>query len=341
MQENTNTRLVELDCLRGISAILIMLFHYTTRYEQLFGFKESNIISFSYGKYGVQFFLMTSGFVMMYSYKNRFNIKDFLLKKFFRLYPAYIVSITLIFIILTIYPLAGRSVGFKEYLINITMLQGFFDVAYVDGAHWYLNIEIIFAIWSCIFLYIISKSNKEIVIKILWSWIIILILFKVFSVHIPFKRIINALLLIDYSPFIISGMIFYYLKEKVNGEKYLLLIICLLLIILRGDYKLALATIFLFIIFNLLIYNKLNFKYNKILIFIGEISYPLYLIHQNIGYVIINFLQSKGFNYIFSIIISCGISIIISFIISYVIEKPILNIYRSKKCKYTQLKLRE
>ena len=58
-------RLAQLDALRGIAALAVVLFHYTTRYDQLFGHAQSPALSFPYGYLGVNLFFMISGFVIL------------------------------------------------------------------------------------------------------------------------------------------------------------------------------------------------------------------------------------------------------------------------------------
>jgi peptidoglycan/LPS O-acetylase OafA/YrhL len=59
-------RLFELDVLRGIAALGVMLYHYTTRYDKLFGHQDTSYLDFSYGSLGVNLFFIISGFVHLY-----------------------------------------------------------------------------------------------------------------------------------------------------------------------------------------------------------------------------------------------------------------------------------
>lgn len=54
-------RILELDALRGLAALAVVLFHYTTRYDQLFGYSEPLAVNVSWGHYGVDLFFMISG----------------------------------------------------------------------------------------------------------------------------------------------------------------------------------------------------------------------------------------------------------------------------------------
>jgi peptidoglycan/LPS O-acetylase OafA/YrhL len=60
----TNSRLAELDALRRLAAFAVVLFHYSTRYDVLFGHPSPLAVSFHFGCYGVQLIFIISGFVI-------------------------------------------------------------------------------------------------------------------------------------------------------------------------------------------------------------------------------------------------------------------------------------
>ena len=73
-QQGNRIRLLELDALRGIAALMVVLFHFTMdRPEMNLGFK--------YGVTGVDFFFIISGFVIFLTLSNTKNWKDFVQKR--------------------------------------------------------------------------------------------------------------------------------------------------------------------------------------------------------------------------------------------------------------------
>ena len=75
--------------------------------------------------------------------------------------------------------------------------------------------------------------------------------------------------------------------------------------------------------FFLFVNNKLTFIAIKPLLFLGYVSYPLYLIHQYIGYIIILKLDSFHVNEIVSVFIALVFSIALAWVITEYLEKPI------------------
>ena len=56
-------RILELDAIRALSCLNLLLFHFTWVYEEKYGFSSPIGYKFPYGKYGVQLFFMLSGLV--------------------------------------------------------------------------------------------------------------------------------------------------------------------------------------------------------------------------------------------------------------------------------------
>lgn len=76
-------RNIYLDYLRGLSALAVMLFHYTTRYDMLFGHTGGYPLYFKYGSYGVLVFFLLSGYLTFGRIDNvRKSPRKFLYKRF-------------------------------------------------------------------------------------------------------------------------------------------------------------------------------------------------------------------------------------------------------------------
>ncbi len=96
--KSTNTiRLDYLDALRGIAAMMVVVYHYINWYwaDQL----DTQLATLIFnGRDAVSFFFVLSGFVLAYKYFNYdtpLQFGKYVFRRFFRLYPAYIVTIAL------------------------------------------------------------------------------------------------------------------------------------------------------------------------------------------------------------------------------------------------------
>ena len=89
----TPSRLDFLDALRGIAALLVVVQHVGERYiGWIPGFAAT---WFSFGRFGVTIFFLVSGFVIPYAFEKENAVRSFWIKRFFRLYPLYWLSLGL------------------------------------------------------------------------------------------------------------------------------------------------------------------------------------------------------------------------------------------------------
>lgn len=133
------TRLSELDALRGIAALMVVIGHYTARYNDFYT-PISFPFKFEYGGYGVQLFFLISGFVIFLTLNKTRHPLEFVVSRFSRLYPAYWVAVLLTFTLISIFSLPDTITTPSTYdaLVNLTMLQRWFRIGILMGfiGHW-------------------------------------------------------------------------------------------------------------------------------------------------------------------------------------------------------------
>ena len=159
-----SSRLGELDVLRGLAALSIVVFHYTSAYPQLYNPYEPVLFNFYSGKYGVDLFFIISGFVIFMTLEKASSPLDFIVSRFSRLFPCYWAAVILTFLVVEKYSLYNSSlmqVSFKRcFLINLSMLQGWFNVRHIDQVYWTLEVELLF--YAVMFLVFTAKAMKNI-----------------------------------------------------------------------------------------------------------------------------------------------------------------------------------
>lgn len=334
-------RIKTLDIMRFIAALNVMLYHYLYRGIQTGRVEEMDLQSshfFKYGYLGVNLFFIISGFVIFLSLKNNNNYLTFIKNRIIRLFPTYLISIT---ITLSMFLIFLENIPFdnKTIITNFFMINWIFNLPSIDGVYWSLHIEWVFYILMTGFL-LISKKIK--IINCVYSWFIIIIilkLMKLFDFYVPGE--ISFLLMEKYGLLFIAGIFFY--KNYISGfniKDFLILLMCFILSsydlinqsrILEIDLKSTSSDIILitinlsfFLYFFFLSYiEKLNkFSFAKL----GMVSYPMYLIHQELGYILYDYLKRDNHNYnIFLILVIIAIVIVTSIIITEKYEKPIFN----------------
>ena len=318
-------RIKELDALRGIAALAVVLYHFTTRYNQIFN-KEFSV-NFSFGWLGVPVFFILSGFVIYLTINKCKNVKDFLKKRFFRLYPTYWICLFFTLIVQNISSFSVNNLTLSDVLINFTMFQELFNVNNLDGAYWSLFPELIFYLIMAT-LMLFKKQNT------FYFYNVILILLGIIYLTWP-VMVFEKLITIHYILLFMIGIAFYRIYNKINTSVDFILIFFNWLIGTKLYYysnqSISLFLLYCFFliiigVYFLFIYGKLKFLANsKVLMFLGYISYTLYLIHQNIGYVIINFTENHIGRF-FSVLLAMFIVLILATIITFKIEPFFRNL---------------
>lgn len=311
-------RIKELDALRGIAAIIVMLYHYTFRYFQIYELPNTAFFSFSFGHLGVELFFLISGFVIIMSVERIRNSIEFMKKRCLRLFPAYWVALVFSFIITANFGMPSRQVNWSDAIINLTMLQEFVNIPHVDKVYWSLSVELSFYILVFLSIYI----KKDLFVK--YSWIVLAVLSII--VFMKGHKVLDNTFIFKYYHLFYAGSLFYYLKTQLDFDtaipiKNIVAITALLVSTIAYEYQLHqliyLKFIILFyIMFFLLIKGYLKYLSNRILLFLGAISYPLYLVHNEFGIIIINFMQEKYDSYHFGVIIASVLSIFVAWVIT-------------------------
>ncbi|MFG2940564.1 acyltransferase family protein [Streptomyces sp. NPDC048282] len=145
------TRLLALDGLRLVAALMVCLYHYAGRGGVVSASWHQNPAhvfptlsgAAVYGCLGVEFFFVISGFVICMSGWGR-PLGDFFRSRVARLYPAYWVAVVLVTGASLALPAVVRAVRTDEFLVNLTMLQQPLGAPRVLGVCWTLWVEVRF-----------------------------------------------------------------------------------------------------------------------------------------------------------------------------------------------------
>mgnify|MGYP005799377079 FL=1 len=285
-----------LNVIRGISAILIVLYHYTTQYEASIGHIQPYSLTVPWGCYAVYTFFALSGFLTLYSYRSNLTAAVFLKKRFVRLYPTFWICVIVTSVYMMIL-MPERVKTVKEIIINLTMIPSIFHTSAVDGVYWTLVPELIFYI---MFAVLIKTGWIKNVMTWLWCGLIGEIIVAIYCfcpIAFPFQGWIQQILIPDYLYVFLAGCALFELNYiKKTGKR--VQIILYLLICVAYSLWIHSFSVSVYLVFSLLLIalcanfniNKRTQQWKKLfspILFVAEISYPLYLTHQFIGFGII------------------------------------------------------
>ncbi len=322
-------RIVELDVLRGLAALMVVFYHYTVVYT------TGADAAIPYGVLAVNLFFIISGFVIFMTLLKTRTGLDFIVSRFSRIFPVFWVAVLLTQTVVWLNPLPIYTVSWRDAVINLTMLAGPLGFRWVDNVYWTLVIELMFYVIMLLLFLVGMLRHIE---KIVLPWLILEISADVASrwMHHPIPQAIAVLFLLKYAHLFLAGILFYLIRfEGVTLSRQLLLGGCLATqFIIKGLWG-GLYGVLFFTLFYLLALNRLSWIAARPLVFLGGISYSLYLVHQNIGFVIMRTLS--GEHRIFQITVALVVALMLATLLTYLIEQPALRVIRSIYKKYRRV----
>jgi len=343
--EGTNKkprRISELDALRGIAAIGVLIFHYSIIYKVKLHTLNFNTddpfpgFHFTFGEMGVDLFFVLSGFVIMMTSERVKSALDFAIARFVRLWPTFFVCCSITCIFLICFPM-GISQRLPVYLVNLTLVQpGFVKFPLIDGAYWSLHVEVEF--YAIIFLLIIFKQTKKIVFYFSLFTVLCLVYQLILLLFHTDNVAHHDIGLIRHSGTFLTG-IYCYRYYQTRDYKYLVGIGLLSFGVLLShglrNYTFGVIPHYfgnlLFIIVMLyvtLIGNR--FLRHEIFQFFGKISYSLYLLHQMIGFTVMHYLNTYGLNLNYCAGFAFIFVVILASLVTYLVDVPAQKYLRVK-----------
>ena len=333
-------RLLELDALRGIAAVSVMIFHYSINQNAgKLGWE------FRYGVTGVDLFFMISGFVITLSIQKIKKWQDFAVFRFARLYPTFWACVLITtFFILFYEPV---SLSLSQFLANLTMFPVYFGIENLDQVYWTLLVEMIFYLWI---LAVWLAGGMRHIVTVGFLFLAAVLLFHVFGHLYPtvYHFMTLKVQFLNHFPLFYTGILFYQLKFQSFSWRYLVLIVLGMMAAFylhdkggRSMYHTSalehdLLIAFFHLLFMLFVFGKLSFLVNSTLLFLGKISYSLYLLHQYVGLKLIGTLnENLGLNIYVAVLLTIGVIVGFSYLVTIYVEDPairrIKNWYRTRQ----------
>jgi len=316
-------RIKLLDSFRFIAILCVLLYHFTDTWARLLPYGNFYRHIFSFGYIGVYFFFMISGFVISYTLENTQSMWAFSRNRLVRLWPPMILCSLVTFGIIRLLDdqhLFRNAHEVKNFLPGLTFtnptlwtqLTGV-NFHWLNGSYWSLWVEIQFYIIASATYFL---SRKHFFRNMLLIGIVIALI-KYIPVDLLNHHIINSaggvsflegwrheneiFNITFFITWFLPGVVFYQLYKGFRFRRDMSISICTFAAVfcLLRDIRVFFATsanvmipacLLMFGLFLLLICrrNYLSFLDNALFERIGIISYTIYLIHEEIGVLLIN-----------------------------------------------------
>ncbi|WP_039914895.1 acyltransferase family protein [Cellvibrio mixtus] len=298
-----NNRFYEIDLLRLISAVLVVLFHYTFVGSALDFAPQPRTDAFGeYGRYmylGINFFFIISGFVILLSAEDG-KPRQFIISRFIRLYPAYWLCVVLTAAAAVLFNQPAFQVSWSHFLINLTMLQSGFGVPLVDGVYWTLWIELKFyalvlvMIWLRLLRFLPWFCGAVLIASIIALGTPLAVNVEHFVAGFP-----------HWAGYFACGCVLYLVKSRGFNWGYGVLLLLSVIFCVRQNqvftqlmigwynedfqtWVSVSSTLLFFAILSIVALRKNGLLRDPRFYYLGVLTYPLYLLHENIGFMMFN-----------------------------------------------------
>jgi len=307
---STKGRLRALDGLRLVAALMVAAYHYggrggdvTTAWGSSPKFQFPTLHSlFAYGCLGVQVFFVISGFVICMSGWGR-SLRSFFASRASRLLPAYWVAVVLVTAVFALPVVAYEAVSPSEGLLNLTLLHQPLGAHRVLGVDWTLWAEIRFyALFAlCV---VLPGASRRRVILFCACWTLGAAIAQAAE-----EPLLDLVLMPQYAPFFIGG-IGLYLVYRDRRDAYAWGIVAVSWLIgqyfavqdlwrppspdafaNRTSFGIILIVTLGFALVAAIALGWLSWADWRWLTVAGALTYPFYLVHEHLGWVVIEALH--------------------------------------------------
>ena len=297
-----NTRLQGLDALRGMAALAVVLYHYTFGYTQVVGKHMPGLdLIATDGHFGIYLFFIISGFVIFMTLERSAKAADFSVSRFARLWPPYLVCAGFTSLLIVGLDFNPNHLTVGDALLNILMMNKVLGNVSIDPSYWTLTYEVLFYAGAAMIFFGFKVKRIE------WAclaWLGLAFVARVSSFNEHHLRF-GVLLGVDFCHFFVLGMMIYLVyQRRATWLTWLTVILAFSMTLFGPSYNpgaiklwqfMLMTAVFVLVVW-LVAERKIRFLNIAPLLFLGEISYSLYLVHQIAGYWVIKQLEAVGWD---------------------------------------------
>jgi peptidoglycan/LPS O-acetylase OafA/YrhL len=287
-----------LDGLRGVAILLVLCFHAYARWTSLYPFHAdlSEVLLFKYGWMGVDLFFIISGFVILMTLEKCTNFKEFITRRWMRLFPAMLICSLVIFVTASFLPQRPAGVPIaRDLLPGLTFIDPFLwskmlgsAQGELEGAFWSIFVEVkfYFIFGAAFFLWSTSRAILVIVgLFVLWAG-----LHYIGGAWLPglryAARLLNEASGAQHLAWFAAGALFYRGYATGSRRYWVLAVLCGVAnalvatdVTAEGNWLSAgIPALFLLPLLSRQVAQALSLKP---FVFAGFVSYPFYLMHEN------------------------------------------------------------
>ena len=294
------SRVDALDLLRLVAVLGVLLYHFGFWGPAAHGVPQVALPWLTpvakYGYLGVPAFFVISGFVIAYSAEGR-TATGFAIARFSRIYPTFVFCMTLTFLAIAALGMPHFETSPAQWLANLFIAAPALGQPYMDTSYWSLVIEVMFYAWVALLIAAgLFPRGINVVIPI---WLGITVVNEL-TVDAP---LVEKLFLTDDSGFFAVGLLIYQFYRGRRGPLlYGLFALSIVMAVFQSIHKavkltphtggvfdpwtvaaVCLASIAIIFLATRIRHVPLP---PALVLAAGGLTYPLYLLHMQFGYVL-------------------------------------------------------
>lgn len=328
----------QIDLLRSMACVMVVAFHYLYR-GHLGGWVPfaspdflQQIVKFGY--LSVPLFFAISGFVIFLS-AQRGGARVFVASRAARLYPAFWVAVILTTVVVRLGGAPSLLVSWRDVLINFTMVPRWFWADLVDDAYWSLAVEFHFYI----FVWLLLRFDALRHIKaVMWVW-----LFLAFLNCLQSSYLMEVFFETPWAPLFCLGICAYLMRlsDRSRGVHALYLVATVLALVSvhsrasrspdfdgRDVIVVVLLGSLVPVVFWLISRQKFEVAGGPVLYWVATLTYPVYVLHEYIGYVFMKRLHAAGLAPVMCGLWSLSGCLALAYQVHIRVERPLAGLIR-------------
>lgn len=316
----------------------VVLAHLIFHYDLIFDFSDSSFVAERFGsavflvsRLPVYFFFLISGYVIGLTVLSVPSMLQFAIYRFARLFPAYWAAVLATTAVLHFAPDVGRIPDGAEIAANITMAPALLGMRMIDPVYWSLAYELVFYSVVALFFSAFPATGRN--LCVLAATLLVASVIHAAATRPGAESALGAHLF-EFAPFFAGGIAFFLWRR---GERDLLTVSVLLASAIVAATRIEGAwhpsAFLLFALFFVVVSGLAHGLRSAPLIYLGRISYPLYLFHLAPGFLAISALDRLGAPIWLSVGVAVALIILLAHLLHTFIEVPARRKIRALSAK--------
>ena len=292
-------RIRYLDGFRGLAILLVFGFHVFRRYpEQMpYGDAFAEFPLFRFGDLGVQLFFLISGFVILMTLEACRGPGEFVYRRWLRLFPGMLLCSLLVFFSAGLFTDRPRGVPeFANLLPGLVFIEPYWlgvatgqDIRVLEGVFWSLYVEVKFYLFATLFFFVIGSRAFVILLGLcLLAWMTSAAFAESDAGPLNLLHALSDAAGFRYYGWFSAGAACYLYHR--SGMRSWLVFAAAMAVASAFSYGHGSATgvaaaLTVAAVFGAVVVSPRlqQLTANRVLLFFGFISYPFYLIHENMA----------------------------------------------------------